>query len=168
MYGRGGWVFVPDHELPTRKLTAKQKRENEAAWRAWDKKCKAIRAIAKRANAAAEEFGGYIPHDDDDDEYGGGPSYPELKLPHPEGQLATERFTEADEAVYEYTGGVTRRWESMRPGELKALRRVVDAGVKVHVSFQGMSAGSFPVRLDDFKRDGPPVPDFINDNWWRK
>lgn len=160
MYGKNGWVLAPVHrDLPLRTLTAKEKRENAKATREWKARRIAILKIAKEAHKKAAKFGGYISHGDDED----GPSYPDLRLPHYPFQYDFSAFTGADRAVYDYQQG---HWPQDGEKALADLRRLMNLHVPVRVSFDGISGGSYPPSRQEFDRDGPKIPDFVNCDIW--
>ena len=147
MYGANGYSLTPQRELPWRELTKKQERENER----YRKKYEAAAAKAERAlAAAAKKFGGTV-------EYEG----PEFQYPHEPG-YDFAKFDDADWTVYRYVepGGY---WENTSESTRRLLAEVVKRGVPVAYAFTGCSAYTLPISEDTWKRDCPPLPDFVRE-----
>lgn len=154
MYGKGGWVVVPATErgLPIKKLTPKQQTQNEVARRRHEAKAKAFERDTERL---FQKYGVSFEAD-----------FPDFEPPNDPNAYDFEAFTEADWAIYNYSEKNGGRWESESPEMLRYLKKVIDTGTKVEMTFGGMSGGS----MDDFQdkkiaaRDGPKnMPDWLRE-----
>lgn len=132
--------------MPRKKLSPRQRKENSAARRAYDKRVREAERILAKAVTAAQKLGCWIDEELRVDEF---------IPPHDPGAYDFDAFTDADKAVYEYE---KNGWGVPDFDNRRLAEAVVRSGVPMVWTYSGGSAGVWPPTQAEFKRDGPEVP----------